>query len=73
MCLASCGPKTCSSYVQITEFAVLIYAATAWCTCQVFHGCVYFLKKKYCGNKRFPVTSNLRYMHGVLNVDEIKN
>ena len=23
--------------------------------------------------RRFPVTSNLRYMHGVLNVDEIKN
>jgi hypothetical protein len=30
-------------------------------------------KKKYGANKRFPVTSNLRYMHGVLNVDEIKN
>jgi hypothetical protein len=30
-------------------------------------------KKKHCINKRFPVTSNLRYMHGVLNVDEIKN
>jgi hypothetical protein len=30
-------------------------------------------KKKYCANKRFSVTSNLRYMHGVLNVDEIKN
>jgi hypothetical protein len=30
-------------------------------------------KKKYCANKRFPVTSNLRYMHGVLNVDKIKN
>ena len=24
-------------------------------------------------NRRFPVTLNLRYMHGVLNVDEIKN
>jgi hypothetical protein len=23
--------------------------------------------------KRFLVTSNLRYMHGVLNVDKIKN
>jgi hypothetical protein len=23
--------------------------------------------------KKFPVTSNLRYMYGVLNVDEIKN
>jgi len=23
--------------------------------------------------RRFPVTSNLRYMYGVLNVDEIKN
>jgi len=23
--------------------------------------------------RRFPVTSNLWYMHGVLNVDEIKN
>ena len=22
--------------------------------------------------RRFPVTSNLRYMHGVLNIDEIK-
>jgi hypothetical protein len=30
-------------------------------------------QKKYCANKRFLVTSNLRYMHGVLNVDEIKN
>jgi hypothetical protein len=30
-------------------------------------------KKKYCANKRFCVTSNLRYMYGVLNVDEIKN
>jgi hypothetical protein len=28
---------------------------------------------KHCAEKRFPVTSNLRYMHGVLNVDEIKN
>jgi hypothetical protein len=37
-----------------------------------YHGCVYFLKKKYCANKRFPVTSNLRYMHVILNVDEIK-
>jgi hypothetical protein len=37
-------------------------------------GCVYSLKKKkYCANKRFSVTLNLRYMHGVLNVDEIKN
>jgi hypothetical protein len=30
-------------------------------------------QKIHCANKRFPVTSNLRYMHGVLNVDEIKN
>jgi hypothetical protein len=30
-------------------------------------------KKKYCANKRFSVTLNLRYMHGVLNVNEIKN
>jgi hypothetical protein len=30
-------------------------------------------KKKHCAEKRFPVTSNLRYMHGVLNIDEIKN
>jgi hypothetical protein len=36
-------------------------------------GCVYFIKKKYCANKRFSVTSNLRYMYGVINVDEIKN
>jgi hypothetical protein len=31
------------------------------------------LKKKYFANQRFSVTSNLRYMHKVLNVDEIKN
>jgi hypothetical protein len=30
------------------------------------------VQKKHCAEKRFPVTSNLRYMHGVLNVDEIK-
>jgi hypothetical protein len=35
-------------------------------------GCVQF-HKKHCAEKRFPVTSNLRYMHGVLNIDEIKN
>jgi hypothetical protein len=39
----------------------------------VLYGCVQFLKKKYYVKKRFSVTSNLRYMHGVLNVDEIKN
>jgi hypothetical protein len=30
-------------------------------------------KKKHYAEKRFSVTLNLRYMHGVLNVDEIKN
>jgi hypothetical protein len=30
-------------------------------------------KKKYYTKKRFSVLSNLRYMHGVLNVDKIKN
>jgi hypothetical protein len=35
-------------------------------------GCVYFLKKKVPCKKKIPVTSNLRYMHGVLNVDEKK-
>jgi hypothetical protein len=34
---------------------------------------VFSSKKKYCAKKRFLVTSNLRYMHGVLNIDEIKN
>jgi hypothetical protein len=34
---------------------------------------VFSSSKKYYAKKRFPVTSNLRYMHGVLNVDEIKN
>jgi hypothetical protein len=33
---------------------------------------VFTSSKKYYANKRFSVTSNLRYMHGVLNVDEIK-
>jgi hypothetical protein len=32
-----------------------------------------FQKKIYYIKKRFPVTLNLRYMYGVLNVDEIKN
>jgi hypothetical protein len=30
-------------------------------------------EKMHYAKRRFPVTSNLRYMHGVLNVDEIKN
>jgi hypothetical protein len=34
-------------------------------------GCVY-LPEKSTIKKRFPVTSNLRYMHEVLNVVEIK-
>jgi hypothetical protein len=29
--------------------------------------------KKSTIKKRFPITSNLRYMYRVLNVDEIKN
>jgi hypothetical protein len=33
---------------------------------------VYFLKK-ILYKQKIPVTSNLRYMYGVLNVDEIKN
>jgi hypothetical protein len=37
------------------------------------YGCVQFLKKKVLCEKIFSVTSNLRYMHGVLNVDKIKN
>jgi hypothetical protein len=36
------------------------------------NGCVYFLKKKILCKQKIPVTSNLRYMHWVLNVDEIK-
>jgi hypothetical protein len=30
-------------------------------------------QKKVLCKQKIPVTSNLRYMHGVLNVDEIKN
>jgi hypothetical protein len=30
------------------------------------------LKCALC-KKRFPVTSNMRYMYGILNVDKIKN
>jgi hypothetical protein len=30
-------------------------------------------KKNTMPKKKFSLTSNLRYMHGVLNVDEIKN
>jgi hypothetical protein len=33
--------------------------------------CLDPLKSALC-KKRFPVTSNLRYMYGVLNVDKIK-
>jgi hypothetical protein len=29
--------------------------------------------KMHYTKRRFPVTSNLLYIHGVLNVDEIKN
>ena len=37
-------------------------------------GCLVTLNSKlwHYEKKRFPVTSNLRYMHGVLNVDKIK-
>jgi hypothetical protein len=35
--------------------------------------CLVTLKSVLCKKKRFPVTSNLRYMHRVLNVDKIKN
>jgi hypothetical protein len=56
--------------------ALMVDAAVPGCAqsvCLFYHcGCVYF-KKKYGANKRFSVTLNLRYMHGVLNVDKIKN
>jgi hypothetical protein len=29
--------------------------------------------EKYTMQKKFPVTSNLRYIYGVLNMDKIKN
>jgi hypothetical protein len=38
----------------------------------ILFSAVFSLKKHYA-EKRFSVTSNLRYMYGVLNVDEIKN
>jgi hypothetical protein len=31
------------------------------------------LKNTLCKKKRFPVISNLRYLHGLINIDEIKN
>jgi hypothetical protein len=34
---------------------------------------VFSSKKKHYAKKKFSVISNLRYMHEVLNVDEIKN
>jgi hypothetical protein len=45
-----------------------------WVFCQKFHIklCLDLLKSTLY-KKRFPVTSNLRYMYGVLNVDKIKN
>jgi hypothetical protein len=51
----------------------LEFSASLSCLSPLFTGCVQFLKKIHCANKRFLVTSNLRYMHGVLNVDKIKN
>jgi hypothetical protein len=36
-------------------------------------GLVFSSSKNALCKKKFPVTSNLRYMHEVLNVDEIKN
>jgi hypothetical protein len=47
-------------------------AASYWSPGATFGLCL-VPQKKHCAEKRFPVTSNLRYMHGVLNVDEIKN
>jgi hypothetical protein len=32
-----------------------------------------FHPKFYYAKRRFPITSKYRYMHGVLNIDEIKN
>jgi hypothetical protein len=32
-----------------------------------------FSPKFYYAKRRFPITSKYRQMHGVLNVDEIKN
>jgi hypothetical protein len=32
-----------------------------------------FSPKFYYAKRRFPITSKCRQMHGVLNVDEIKN
>jgi hypothetical protein len=37
------------------------------------YGCFSVPQKKSTMQKKIPVTSNLRYMHRVLNVDEIKN
>jgi hypothetical protein len=59
----------------ISTHAVLSsHLISSYLTGQQLHvGCVYFLKKKILCKQKIPVTSNLRYMHEVLNIDEIKN
>jgi hypothetical protein len=45
-------------YKYTTKYTLAVFSSIEKCN----------MKKK-----RFPVTSNLRYMNGVLNVDKIKN
>jgi hypothetical protein len=51
----------------------IIYFHAFWTIWYVQRLCLDPLKNALCKKKRFFVTSNLRYMYGVLNVDKIKN
>jgi hypothetical protein len=69
---ASCLPPMVNTGAAVNLLMPLRVISEYGQDTRKYLGCVYFLKKN-TANKRFPVTSNLRYMHGVLNVDEIKN
>jgi hypothetical protein len=55
--------KDCSSSILLTSEAFGIWP------CLVPN----FSPKFHYAKRRFPVTSKYQHMHGVLNVDEIKN
>jgi hypothetical protein len=74
----SCGQaRVSAAYVRdMLPFPVTAETSMTWCLVWMLAARLRLClvpQKKHCANKRLSVTSNLRYMHGVLNLDEIKN
>jgi hypothetical protein len=69
--------KSCCNLLQIVYVFLWLMRNSEICVDPCLWNLRYWLcsvpQKKHYAKKRFPVTSNLWYMHGVLNVDEIKN